>query len=752
MSIRLISFLCLLCCTLGAQAGGFLVTQPTNGRAIILQERSQNVDLRIQDQFAVTTTEQVFFNPSRGRLEGYFAFPVPQGAVVKDFKMEINGKLTEGELLDAGKARKIYEDIVRQMKDPALLEYVDQGLFKVRIFPIEPQRETKVRFTYTEALRSDNGQLFYDYVMSSPTRKDQQAGNFVFAANVQSKGELRGVYCPSHELDVVRKSASEVSLSCEINRGDKPHDLRLYITRGGQAVGLDLLSFKEANDDGFFFLQITPAFEAKSKIQPKDITFVLDVSGSMAGEKLTQAQRALQFCVSNLRTEDRFEVIRFSTEAHALFGSLTTANKAAKDQAKGFIDDFRAIGGTNIQAAFQLALANGTASRPHAVVFLTDGKPTIGERSEEALLKQIEPAVANHTRIFTFGIGNEINTHLLDKITERTQAFRSYVTPKEDIEIKVSNFFTKVSSPVMSNLKLHFGPGAIVEQVYPKELPDLFAGGTVTVFGRYRQPGKSPITLSGTVNGVAVKHNYKADLAAAGTPHDFIPGLWASRAVGFLLDEIRLNGETQETRSEVVRIARKYGIITPYTSYLILEDTPLAPRPNPIRPFPLPPPPGGAHMVPTEGNIGLFDQKASESEELKEEVGKAYNWSINEKQGAKSVAASEDIQKLRSNASATYSVKLEDSSMSYLDKDGNTQNLATMNTLVNGRAIYNNGDSWVDPSLHQPQNQNLAKVELKFGSKPYFDFMNSNLDAGPFLALGTNVQFAYNGQWVIVSE
>ena len=730
-----------------AQAGGFLISHPANGRALLLEERSQQVDLKIQDQFAVTTTEQVFYNPSHQRIEGYFAFPVPKGAVVKKFKMEINGRMTEGELLDAGKARKIYEDIVRQMKDPALLEYVEQGLFKVRIFPIEPRRETKIRFTYTEALRADQGMFFYDYVMTSASTRETAGGAFAFKADVQAKGEVRQVYCPSHEVEVLRKSPHQVVVSGESDRHAAKRDLRLYITHSSAQVGMDLLSFKESGEDGFFFLLITPEFQAQQKVQPKDISFVLDVSGSMAGDKLAQAQRALQFCVANLNPEDRFEVIRFSTEAQGLFGKLQQASAGAKVQAKQFINDFRAIGGTNIQDALSMALANSKGERPHSVIFLTDGKPTIGERNESALLGQVSQKVSQHTRIFTFGIGHEINTHLLDKITEQTGAYRSYVTPEEDIEVKVSRFYTKVSSPVMSNLKLDFGSGAVVDQVYPKTLPDLFAGESVTVFGRYRQPGNRKVTLRGTVNGAQVDFSENIELANGGTPHDFIPSLWASRAVGYLLDEIRLHGETQELRQEVVRLARKYGIITPYTSYLILEDEPpIAPRPNPIRPVPQPFPQPQINPRAVQ-NLGLFDREAVQSN------GYAYNWSYSAatkaKEGEAGVAASEDFQTLRMNSTANVSLNL-DSTMAYRDKSGVAQNMANMNAMVNGKALYNNGSFWVDPELQQANNAN--RVDLKFGSEAYFAYLNSNLDAGPYLALGRNVQFLYNNTWVVVTD
>ena len=448
------------------------------------------VDVKIDGQSAVTKIDQSFYNPSQYQLEGFYIFPIPKGAVINNFTMIINGKETKAELLDSDKARKIYEDIVRQMRDPALLEYSEQNIFKLRIFPIEPRSEKKISISYSQVLESDNNLFEYIYPLNTEKFSAKPLKNVSVKIDLKSNEKIKNIYCPTHEVDIVNKSDNHSIISYEDENVKPDIDFKLYFSKNSSSVGLSLLSYQTGNNDGYFLLSASPSIEIdKSNIENKDITFILDVSGSMSGEKLEQAKKALLYCVNNLNVGDHFNVIRFSTEAYSLFKSLEKADKQNINEAKRFIDDLQAIGGTNIEEAFNLAFKNYKESnRPHFVVFLTDGKPTIGEMDDDKLVKKILNTNKTNSRIFTFGIGDEINTHLLDKLTDATKAWRTYVSDEEDIEIKVSNFYDKIQSPVLSDLKLDFD-NIEVYQTYPKDLPDLFKGSNLLVFGRYKGKG-----------------------------------------------------------------------------------------------------------------------------------------------------------------------------------------------------------------------------------------------------------------------
>ena len=439
--------------------------------------------------------------------------------------MVIDGKETEAELLDAVKAKKIYEEIVRKQLDPALLEYSGKAVFKVRIFPVEPRSSKKIKLSYQEIINKDNGTFQYTYPLNTEKFSAGNLQEVRINVEIQSDDQLKNVYCASHEAQITRQGDRRALVGYQARDIKPDTDFRVYFNTDNSKIGLSLAAYRKAGEDGYFFLNISPAVSIKeSEITEKAITFVLDNSGSMASPKMEQAKKALLFCINNLNKADRFEIIRFSTEAEALFGKLMKADQSNLQKAQTFIDDLKAIGGTNIEEALRLALsAKKEADRPHLVVFITDGKPTIGETNEDLLLDKIKAQNQSGARIFTFGIGNEINTHLLDKITELTRAYRTYISPTEDLEVSISDFYTKVQSPVLTDLSLQFGEKIKVLQTYPTELPDLFKGSSLTILGKYRGEGRIKVILEGKLGQNRQKWEFDTDFPALNTENDFIP-------------------------------------------------------------------------------------------------------------------------------------------------------------------------------------------------------------------------------------
>ncbi|MFZ1518065.1 MAG: VIT and VWA domain-containing protein [Ignavibacteriaceae bacterium] len=711
-------------------ADGFIVVPRPNPlpNPFPLEVVYHNVDVKIEGQSAVTTIDQSFYNPSQYQLEGFYIFPIPKGAVINNFTMEINGKETKAELLDSDKARKIYEDIVRQMRDPALLEYSEQNIFKLRIFPIEPRSEKKISISYTQILESDNNLFEYIYPLNTEKFSAKPLKNVSVKIDLKSTKKIKNIYCPTHEVDIVNISDKYSIISYEDENIKPDSDFKIYFANNSSTVGLSLLSYQSGKNDGYFLLSASPSIEIdKSSIENKDITFILDVSGSMSGEKLEQAKKALLYCVNNLNAGDHFNVIRFSTEAYSLFNSLKKADKQNINEAKRFIDDLQAIGGTNIEEGFSLAFKNYTESnRPHFVVFLTDGKPTIGEMNDEKLVKRILNSNKSKSRIFTFGIGDEINTYLLDKLTDATKAWRTYVSDDEDIEIKVSNFYDKIKSPVLSDLKLDFDNGDIY-QTYPKNLPDLFKGSNLLVFGRYKGNGNATIVLSGKLNGEQKEFSLQDNFASSGDEYNFIPPLWASRRIGHLLDLIRLKGDDKELVDEVTSLAREHGIITPYTSYLIMEDEEIRVR--------------GGRLI-----DGL--QSLAPRPELKKENEADY-FRMKDKSGRGSVEVSEEFQGLNSATNYNQTQQGKDR-LSYKDDKGNLQNLSQRVKNVSGRAVYQQDKFWVDSELQKRETKNA--IRIKFNSDEYYTLLNKEPETAQFLTLGQNVRFFHNNIFYEVYE
>lgn len=729
-------------------AGGFIIVSPSGTNGFVstrfnpysLEVRSLKVNVDITDLVAVTTIEEVFYNPSSRNLQGWFLFPVPKGAVLKNFSMEINGKQMKAELLDAGKARKIYEDIVRKSLDPALLEYSNQSLFKVRIFPIEARKEKKIKITYTEILENDNNTSEYIFPLNTKKYSAKPLQNISFNINIKNKNKITTLYSPTHKTEVVRKGKGKAVVGYEAKTVKPDVDFKLFIGTANSNIGaansnigVSLLTYKEDNENGFFLMNINPGYVSPSdNVVEKDITFVLDVSGSMSGEKMKQARKAIKFCVDNLNKGDKFEIIKFSTVAYPLFGKRRKATKANRKKAEQFISDLEAIGGTNMEEAFELACKEkDNPSRPHMIVFITDGKPTIGETTQTGLMKKISKNTPKNTRIFTFGIGEDINTLLLDKITEKTRAYRSYITPSEDIEVKISNFYTKVSSPVLTDINIKFSKGKRISEMYPRNLPDLFKGSSLTVLGKFDKTGTANVILTGKVNGKSKKYTYRLKLNK-GTDNDFVPVLWATRKIGFLLDQIRLNGSKKELVDEVTVLAKKYGIITPYTSYLILEDEKISLNNGTIR-----------RGTPVFSNRMDENEQQNFAKKNKEEYK-----SINNVSGGKSIETSQEFQQTRQ-ADKLADVSLGQSRMYYKDKKGRTQNFAKQVKNVQGRAVYQTGDKWID--LYS-QNNNQKANRIKFAGKKYFKLLEKEPQIAQFYSLGKNVMFVYNKQLYEIYE
>jgi Ca-activated chloride channel family protein len=715
---------------------------------------SLHATTRIKDQVAVTRIEQELFNPNPARFEGTFLFPVPKGAQLDKFTMHINGKPVEAELLAADKARRIYEDIVRRAQDPALLEYADRDVFKVRIFPFEPRERKQITLSYTQVLRADNGLVACTVPLNAGRQTTRPIKSLGVKVELETSRPLKMIYSPSHSIEVKYQGERRATVGFEATDARPEGDFQLFFAPEKGDVGMSLLTYRAGDEDGFFLLLASPGFSADARrVMAKDVAFVLDTSGSMAGKKLDQAKKALRFCVENLNDGDRFEVLRFSTDIETVFGHLAEATRANRDRALEFIKELKPIGGTAIHDALQHALKlRPGGERPFVVIFLTDGLPTVGITQEDQIVAGVK-AAAGSTRVFCFGIGTDVNAHLLDKITETTRAVSQYVLPEEDIEVKVSNFFSKINAPVLANPSLAWPAGMRVTKLYPAPLPDLFRGEQLVAVGRYSAAGAGKLRLEGAVNGERRTFTFEVSFPAEAKEHDFIPRLWATRRVGYLLDEIRLHGENQELKDEVTELARRYGVVTPYTAYLILEDE--ARRGVPL----------SLQSLPQLREDGPARQRAADSYRLLRE----------EREGLAGVAgarssvelklaenAAEALRKGQAEAGRSLGLAIAPAAATagrplVAAPNVNTPALTAPAPLqaakrlddyvqnsrfVAGKNFFQNGAQWVDAGAQKQRS--ARKVQLKFGSPEYFEFYAKNAAARPWLALGRQVQFLLN--------
>jgi Ca-activated chloride channel family protein len=560
-----------------AQARGILIPQDKNVPPLAML--NHHVTINIDDQVAVTRVEQTFRNHTSRQLEATYVFPVPKGASVRKFSMWVNGKEVPGELVEADKARQIYTSIVQRTLDPGLLEYMGNNLLRLKVFPVPANGDQKIALSFTSVVPSDNGLIEYVYPLKSDGKAVNTLEKFSVKLELKSQHPIQNVYSPSHAITMTRPNDRQAVIGFEKDQAALERDFQLFYTAGAKDVGLTALTHRpSASSPGHFMLLVSPRAELSKEQQvPRDMVLVLDTSGSMRGPRMTQARNALKYCLSNLQKQDRFTVINFATTVNRYTEKLLPATRDEVEQARKWVDNLEATGGTAINDALMSALDLRTdeEGRTFTIVFFTDGRPTIGETSVERIQKNVSAKNTASTRIFTFGVGDDLNASFLDQLAEQSRAVSTYVREFEDIESKVSRLYDKISNPVLTNLRLEVSPNVKLSEVYPPQLPDLFHGSQLVVLGRYNGEGKATLKLTGQVGKETREFVYDASFAGK-TVEDkpFVEDLWARRKVGYLLDQIRLNGEKKELVDEVVTLAKRHGITTPYTSYLIVPDGP----------------------------------------------------------------------------------------------------------------------------------------------------------------------------------
>ncbi|MFH1227826.1 MAG: VIT and VWA domain-containing protein [Planctomycetota bacterium] len=675
--------------------------------------KNTTLDVKIEEQVAMVSVDEIFHNPNNRQLEGTFILPILPETAVQNLSLWINGKENKAELLDRDKALQYYQEVVRRMIDPALLEYAGYGLLRLRVFPIPAAQQdlgqgpgnVRIKYSYTYRLPNDNGICVFRHPWGTNKFSSEAIDSAVIKATIKSAIPIKTVYSPTYSnIDVARKDDNNISLSFEQNKMKPDKDFILYYTLSEKQFGINMLTYKKLNADGFFMMMLSPKYEVKdNEVVKKDVVFVLDTSGSMADNgKIDQAKNSLNFCINSLKESDRFNLVTFSTEVRQLKNNLQEVTPAAREEALKWVKDVEARGGTNINDALisVLGMVEANSKRPFIVVFLTDGLPTVGETNMDSILKNVSSKNTANVRIFTFGVGYDVNTHLLDKMAEANRGAREYIIPGENIEVKVSNFYDKIAYPVLADVKLDVSNMEIYDR-YPKNLPDLFRGTQLILFGRYKGSGNKLITLSGAVNGEARKFEYESTFAAQNEATDFIPRLWATVKVGYLMDEIRLRGETKEVKEEIVKIAMEYGILTPYTSYLVLEDTKTASAPQ------------QEHMRGWRGDApkepGLLDK---ERKDMKADS------------GAGAVGKSRETNSMKKGDSSGAE---SDDALGRMVKDTVKQ--------VADKTFYFTKGTWYD-SKYDEKDTKTEKVTVKYLSDEYFALIAKQPQLAKYFAVG----------------
>jgi Ca-activated chloride channel family protein len=529
-----------------------------------LSLKYHDVDVKIEDGVVKTHVEEVFFNPYDVDLEGTYIFPLPEGAAVDEFAMYVDGEKIYAEVMDAEEARQTYEDIVRQMKDPALLEYYGKDAFRARVYPIPANGEKKIEISYSEVLQPDAGVYKYVYPLEISNFTKDPLERLKINLELESSQPLLNVYCPTYSVDIDREGKNMVSVYHEDEEVKPDKDFVLYYQVSQDKLGMSVLSYKEWGEDGYFIMNLAPRFDLDTDQRSKDIVFVFDTSGSMRGEKIEQTKEAMKYCLKSLNPSDYFSIVSFSSEVKTFSDKMVPATDQNIDNALEFIEKKEARGGTDIHSAILEAeeiLASYSPELP-MIVFLTDGKPTVGTTDESEMITEFKMSNETDSRIFVFGVGYDLNATLLDHIARALSGVTQYVGEGENLEVAVSNFYDKIDSPVYSDIEIDFG-GFDIYKTTPRPLPDMFKGSQLIMAGRYEGEGMTTITV--TAEGPDGPEVFEYPVDFDGDSEAVVSTIWARRWIGYLLEEMRVEGENDELIEEVRELALQYGIVTPYT-------------------------------------------------------------------------------------------------------------------------------------------------------------------------------------------
>ena len=701
-----------------ALADGILipVRQPTGD---VFSVKYHHVDVFIEGQAATTKVDQIFHNETSREEEGTYIFPLPKGAAIHKFSMFIGETEQQGKILDRDEARRLYESIVRRRKDPALLEYMDRNTFRARVYPIPANGDKRIRLEYTELVGKTNNLCRYVYPLSTERFSAKPLDDVRITIHLRSRTPISNIYSPSHIVQTEQRRPTEATVTWTAKNVKPDQDLILYYSLQSSEIPLDVLAFNDGKGKGYFMLLASPKAGEDGRVMPKSVVFVLDRTGSMAGEKIVQAKGALKYCLNSLKPQDRFNLITFNESPDLLWEGLKPTSKANVEEALDVVERLDASGGTNLNDALLKALKlYSEKSSRNFVVFITDGLPTVGEQNIENILKNAKEANKGGARAFTFGVGYDVNTHLLDLMTEQTGGQPEYVLPNEDIEAKVSSFFARVSEPVLTDLSVK-AAGVRISEMFPSDpLPDLFKGTQLIILGRYDGQGRATFTLSGkTAKGVR-SWDTTANMPAEDREKDFIPQIWAARKIGFLLDQVRLH-RSDELIKEIVQLSKDWGIPTEFTSFFV--DEPMVTIAD-----------GHARAVRMMGSARIAP------------VG---SWGVSQSMNANALKQQAQVMAApgaapMQPAGTQYGGRLGNV-RAYFDKAGKPvavdriQNIGT-------RTFYQRGSQWVDS---QAEAQALKAVQIKQFSNAHFKLLAARPELNKYQRLG-NLRILLNNQAV----
>jgi len=524
------------------------------GTAASMPLIDERLHVAIDGQYAHATLRQTYDNRSGQRVEGRYVLQAGDGARVRGFAYWNGEQKIVGEVFEKETARQVYEEVTGLGRDPGLLEQLGEGSFSFRVFPIEASEHKRIEVEVGKWLPRADGVVEYRVPLGL-------AGANI-DVDLRDERGFSPPTSPTHRLTITKQGDGQVHVRAS---APKPGAKEFVLRYAPRRKPWQLTSYVHKDDghDGYLAITVAPpAGMGAGKATAKDVTIVLDHSGSMSGAPLEHAKLAAKAVVSRLAAHDRINVVLFDDGVDNLYPKPKLASPEVRAEALSYIDNVSDAGGTDIAKALRHTLAAQLDDdQPNVILFLTDGQSS----SQEAIAAA--KSDTGDARLFTIGVGSGVEKPLLSRLAKEKRGRFTYIESPEAIGARMTTLYQQIESPIMVDVAVDI-EGVRVQRRYPQTVPDIYRGDELRLVGRVQGSGIARISVRGISDGKPVELRSSARIAPERRP--WVGRVWAEARVDDVLEEQALRGENEELKNEVINLAVAYNFVTPYTSFLAI--------------------------------------------------------------------------------------------------------------------------------------------------------------------------------------